>query len=303
MVTTTFRFAPSPNGELHLGHAYSALLNASLARRRGGRFLLRIEDIDTIRCTPAFEAGIISDLEWLGLRWEEPVRRQSEHFDAYRAALKRLIDGGLVYAAFMSRGEVRAYIERTTGGETAWPRDPDGAPHYPPVDRSLSVGERRRRIEAGHPFAWRLDMASAVAAAGTGLSWCEFADETLGGSQETAADPAAWGDVVIGRRELPTSYHLSVVVDDALQAVTHVVRGRDLHAATSVHRLLQRLLGLPAPSYFHHRLVVDADGRKLSKSLGGTGLRALREGGATPSDIRAMVGIREAISPSALSRP
>ncbi|RJG47076.1 tRNA glutamyl-Q(34) synthetase GluQRS [Mesorhizobium sp. DCY119] len=286
-----FRFAPSPNGELHLGHAYSALLNAKLARAQGGRLLLRIEDIDTIRCTPEFEAGIFRDLAWLGLTWEEPVRRQSDHFAEYEAMLQRLIREELVYPAFMSRGEIRAHIAESEKRGRDWPRDPDGAPLYPATDKALSPSERRRRIEDGVPFAWRLDTEAAIARLVKPLSWTEFTDETLSATNEIEARPQDWGDVIVARKEIPTSYHLSVVADDALQGVSHVVRGRDLYAATGIQRLLQHLLGLPAPVYFHHRLIPGPDGRKLSKSFGDTGLAALRENGATPTEVRRLVGL------------
>jgi glutamyl-Q tRNA(Asp) synthetase len=273
---TVFRFAPSPNGHLHLGHALSALLNHDMARAAGGRFLLRIEDIDASRCRPEFEAAILEDLAWLGLTWEEPVRRQSEHLDAYRAALGRL--GGLVYPSFESRGEIaRLAVERGPD----WPRDPDGAPLYPGRARDVAPEERARRMEA-EPYALRLDMAAALARVGP-LRWRE-------GEGSVAAQPEAWGDVVLARKDIPTSYHLSVVVDDALQGITHVVRGQDLYWSTSVHRLLQELLGLPAPTYHHHRLVLDDEGRKLSKSTRATALRELRAQGVTPRVIRSMVG-------------
>ncbi|WP_315924932.1 tRNA glutamyl-Q(34) synthetase GluQRS [Mesorhizobium sp. SP-1A] len=287
----TFRFAPSPNGELHLGHAYSALLNQDMARANGGRLLLRIEDIDTLRCTPEFEAGICRDLEWLGLEWEKPVRRQSEHFDTYRAALDRLIAEELVYPAFMSRGEIRALIADGERRGRDWPRDPDGVPLYPAIDKNLSSEDRKRRIGEGAPFAWRLDMAAATARTRQELAWTEIIDAALSSSREIAARPQDWGDVIVARREIPTSYHLSVVLDDALQEVSHVVRGMDLFAATGVQRLLQDLLGLPQPRYFHHPLILGPDGRKLSKSFADTGLSALRAAGATPSDIRRMVGL------------
>jgi len=286
----TFRFAPSPNGALHLGHAYSALLNRQMADATGGRMLLRIEDIDTTRCTPEFEAGIYRDLEWLGIEWERPVRRQSEHFGEYRAALERLVRDGLVYPAFMSRGDIRAFIADTERNGRPWPRDPDGVPLYPALDKALPEEERRRRMADGEPFAWRLDMAAATARAGK-LAWTEFIDETLSTAREVPAKPQDWGDVIVARREIPTSYHLSVVLDDALQGVSHVVRGMDLFHATGVQRLLQHLLGLPQPRYFHHRLILGPDGRKLSKSLADTGLSALRAAGATPEDIRRMVGL------------
>jgi glutamyl-Q tRNA(Asp) synthetase len=289
MTRPIFRFAPSPNGELHLGHAYSALLNAEMAHKAGGRLLLRIEDIDTERCTPEFEAGIYRDLEWLGVEWEEPVRRQSEHFAEYSRLLDRLIAEELVYPAFMSRGEMRAHIAEEEAGGRAWPRDPDGVPLYPGLDKALGSRERKRRMTDGEPFAWRLDTSAAMACPGKSLTWTEFSGPDMGSASNVEARPDLWGDVVLARRDTPTSYHLAVVADDALQGVTHVVRGVDLFAATGIHRLLQELLDLPEPAYFHHRLVLDADGRKLSKSFRDTGLNALRTAGRTPEDIRRMV--------------
>jgi len=280
-----FRFAPSPNGELHLGHAYAALVDHELCRRAGGRFLLRIEDIDRTRCRPQYEAAIFADLGWLGLAWEEPVRRQSEHAADYAAALARLRALGLVYPAFMSRGEIAA----ATAGRD-WPRDPDGAPLYPGTDRDLDRAEAEARIAAGAPYALRLDMERAVAAAGP-LWWDEEGAGPHGDSGRIAADPARWGDVIVARKEMATSYHLAVVVDDAAQGVAAVVRGRDLFHATSVHVLLQRLLGLATPVYHHHRLIVDESGRKLAKSDRDTALAALRAAGATPADIRRLVGL------------
>ncbi|MBC7310987.1 MAG: tRNA glutamyl-Q(34) synthetase GluQRS [Rhizobium sp.] len=282
------RFAPSPNGLLHLGHALSALLNADKTEALGGRLLLRMEDIDVTRCTPEFEQAILEDLAWLGLDWEQPVRRQSEHFDDYRAALDALIARGLAYPAFMTRGEVKAHVAASEAQGRSWPRDPDGAPHFPPFERDLSDGERKARIAAGDRHAWRLDMGRAIEECGEPLSWTETGDGETG---EIAADPAAWGDVVLWRSDAPSSYHLSVTVDDARQGITHVVRGLDLFHATSVHRLLQRLLDLPAPVYHHHRLILGADGRKLSKSEGDTGLRELRRQGLTSADIRRLVGL------------
>jgi glutamyl-Q tRNA(Asp) synthetase len=288
MSLLTFRFAPSPNGELHLGHARSALLNRKLADAFAGRMLLRMEDIDIARCTPAFEAGILRDLAWLGIEWDGEVRRQSEHFDSYEAVLRRLIDEELVYPAFMSRGEIRAFIAESSGGGRDWPRDPDGVPLYPQADRALSMQARKRRIADGLPFAWRLDIDAAMQRITAPLTWLEYDDEALSGAHRVEARPQDWGDVIVARREIPTSYHLAVVADDALQGVTHIVRGRDLYAATAVQRLLQTLLGLPEPGYFHHRLVFDAEGRKLSKSAGDTGIAALRNAGATPGTVRRM---------------
>jgi glutamyl-Q tRNA(Asp) synthetase len=285
MTTPVFRFAPSPNGYLHLGHALSALINFDMARATGGRFLLRIEDIDVARCRPHYEQAIYQDLAWLGITWEEPVRRQSAQLDGYRAALTRL--DGLLYASFETRGEIARLIADRER-QAPWPRDPDGAPLYPGDARSLSAAERLRRIEAGEPYALRLDMAAALARTGA-LTWIE--SDCGGKTTSVAARPQMWGDVVLARKETPTSYHLSVVIDDAEQGVTHVVRGQDLFAATAVHRVLQALFALPAPIYHHHRLILDADGQKLSKSTRATALRALRENGATSADIRRMVGL------------
>jgi glutamyl-Q tRNA(Asp) synthetase len=287
MSSQVFRFAPSPNGYLHLGHALSALMNFDLARAAGGRFLLRIEDIDRARCRSEFETAIYEDLAWLGITWDGPVRRQSEHLDDYRTALARLAADALVYPSFESRAEIAALTSATPA---TWPRDPDGAPLYPGAAAALSRSERARRVAAGEPHALRLDMAAAIGRAGA-LEWAEAGSGPDGESGIVAAAPARWGDVVLGRKEAPTSYHLAVVIDDARQGVTHVVRGRDLFWSTSVHRLLQALLDLPAPVYQHHRLVLDADGRKLSKSTQATALRTLRRDGIAAADVRRMVGL------------
>jgi glutamyl-Q tRNA(Asp) synthetase len=291
MTISTFRFAPSPNGHLHLGHAYSALLNVDMARARGGRFLLRIEDIDATRCRPEYETAIYEDLAWLGLAWDALVRRQSEHFADYQAAIDGLVAQGFVYASFESRAEIaRLVAAREASGSSSrnWPRDPDGAPLYPGDARAMSADERDARMRSGAPYALRLDMAAAVARVGP-LTWREQGPD--GRIAAVPADPAAWGDVVLARKETPTSYHVSVVIDDAAQGVTEVVRGVDLAAATSIHRLLQALLGLPDPVYLHHRLILDADGRKLSKSTQATGLRELRAKGVTPDEIRRTIGL------------
>jgi glutamyl-Q tRNA(Asp) synthetase len=362
-MTPVFRFAPSPNGDLHLGHALSALLNFEVAKASNGRFLLRIEDIDPARCRPEYEAGIYEDLTWLGLTWEEPVRRQSEHVGEYRAALEGLKARGLVYPAFLSRAEVKARVQAFEADGGTWPRDPDQTPLYPTEERGLDPEIASRRIAGGERHMWRLDVERAMAAvaflatppsalpgispsrgengktlapspkltssAGHAtlrvservphplsplegempgraeggnpaynatkppLTWTE----TGTGIQQTIpADPSVWGDVVLWRWDAPSSYHLSVVLDDALQGITHVVRGLDLYHTTPVHRLLQGLLGLPQPVYHHHRLLMDDQGEKLSKSLGSTGLRALREAGATPSEIRRRIGIDRLIA-------
>jgi glutamyl-Q tRNA(Asp) synthetase len=289
MVTPVFRFAPSPNGFLHLGHAFSALLNADMARAAGGRLLLRIEDIDSTRCRPEYETAIYEDLEWLGLRWEEPVRRQSEHLADYGSALAKLAAMRVTFPSFESRAEIaRLVAERES--HARWPRDPDDTPLYPGAARLLSEAERETRVARGEPYAIRLDLARAAESAGP-LLWTETGAGPSGENGSIAAEPEAWGDVVLARKESPTSYHLSVVVDDALQGVTHVVRGIDLFWSTSVHRLLQALLGLPEPIYHHHRLILDDTGKKLSKSTQATGLRELRAQGATPADIRRMVGL------------
>jgi glutamyl-Q tRNA(Asp) synthetase len=285
----TFRFAPSPNGYLHLGHGYSALLNFDLARASGGRLLLRIEDIDAARCRAEFETAIYQDLAWLGLSWETPVRRQSAHLARYREAVEKLSAQGLVYPAFESRAEIaRLVAQREAKG--SWPRDPDGAPLYPGTAKSLAPDQRRRLTDRGAPYALRLDMAAALERAGE-LGWTDHGEGPGGETGRISARPQAWGDVILARKETPTSYHLSVVIDDALQGVTEVVRGQDLFHATSVHRLLQQLLGLPEPRYRHHRLLLNDGGQKLSKSTDATGLRELRAAGATPADIRRLIGL------------
>ena len=283
-----FRFAPSPNGELHLGHALSALVGWQAARAADGRFLLRIEDLDTGRARPEFVAGIFADLRWLGLDWEEPVLVQSSRFPAYAEAARRLQAMGLLYPCFATRAE----IEAATAGDGA--RDPDGAPLYPGLWKRRPAAEIARRKAAGEPFALRIDMEKAIVAArsrlaGRPLTFAELGEGTR--PQIIPAEPALWGDAVIMRKDAPASYHLAVVVDDAWQGVSHVTRGRDLYAATHLHRLLQVLLDLPEPLYRHHRLITDADGRKLAKSARDAGLRSLREAGVSPAEVRRLVGL------------
>lgn len=291
MTPPVYRFAPSPNGLLHLGHAYSALLNYHAAKNSGGRFLLRLEDIDTTRCTPELEAQLINDLEWLGVSWEEPVRRQSDHFQTYAEALDRLSALGLTYKAFLTRSEIRRSVAAfEEAGEGSWPRDPDGAPVYPDEDQVLSAAERQERDYRNAPHAVRLDMKAAVALAGQDLSWREDGQGPGGETGDVAANCLAWGDVVLARKDTPTSYHMAVVVDDALQGVTHVLRGRDLFWSTSVHRLLQTLLRLPEPRYFHHDLILDEDGQKLSKSTKSTSLSDLRRSGASRDSVLDLLG-------------
>lgn len=290
MSTPVFRFAPSPNGFLHLGHAYSALINFEMASRRGGRFLLRMEDIDQVRCTPELEQAIYEDLSWLGLTWERPVWRQSEHFSAYQDALTTLRGQNLVYKATLSRKEIREFAKSRLK-EAGWPSDPDGAPLYPPEEDILTAEEMRRRRSHQTSFSWRLKMNAAMKHVSGHLSWQENGAGPSGETGSVRADPQVWGDVVLARKDIPTSYHLAVTVDDAAQGITDIVRGQDLFWSTSVHRLLQELLRLPVPRYTHHDLILDEDGRKLSKSLKHTSIRALRSGGATVQDIRRLVGL------------
>ena len=281
MSLPTFRFAPSPNGRLHLGHAFSALLNERMARDAGGRFLLRIEDIDSLRCTPELTEEMLGDLVWLGLRWEEPVLRQSEHLSRYQAVQQDLRDRGLVYPCFCSRQD----IARRLGPDA--PRDPEGQPLYPGTCRHMAAEDRALRLTRGDPAAWRIDMARALTPPGKPLT---FSEEGSGTPVAQIAHPQAWGDVVLVRRDIGTSYHIAVVVDDARQGVTHVVRGRDLFQATAIHRLLQQLLALPVPRYCHHALISDEAGRKLSKSLGSRSLRDLRAAGIPARQIREALG-------------
>ena len=268
------RFAPSPTGYLHLGHVSSALEGWRAAREAGGRFLLRIEDIDHTRCRPEYEAAIVADLAWLGLDWDGPIRRQSEHFEDYRAALARIEAEGLLYPCFCTRREIQAEISRAGGA----PQGELGVP-YPGTCRHLSAAERAERRRSAPDHALRLDVAAALARTGS-LDWSE-------GETRITADPITHGDVVLARKEVPTSYHLAVTVDDALQGVTLVTRGEDLFTATHIHRLLQALLGLPTPGYRHHPLLTDANGRRLAKRDRALTIRAMREAGMTPAEILA----------------
>lgn len=268
------RFAPSPTGRLHLGHAWSAWQAFRFARDRDGRFLLRIEDIDPGRCREEHVGAIVEDLRWLGIDWDGPVRRQSDHLADYAGALDRLKRAGLAYPCFCTRKAIE--IEIAASGHA--PHGPDG-PIYPGTCRHLSDSERAARL-AVEPHAWRLDMAAAGRRAGP-LRWHDAA------AGEVAATPEAFGDVVLARKDAPTSYHLAVVHDDALQGVTDVVRGEDLFAATHIHRLLQALLGLPVPRYHHHPLIRDATGRRLAKRDGAVTLAAVRAGGTCPQRLLA----------------
>lgn len=281
-----FRFAPSPTGALHLGHAYSALITRDMAREANGRLLLRIEDIDPGRCRPEYELAILDDLAWLGLEWEEPVRRQSEHLGFYADHTARLEAMGLLYPCFASRREI---AEAADANKV----DPDGAPLYPGLHKGMLKDEIARRKQTGEPFTLRLDMRKALAMVRElhpgPITFTKL--DRDGNPRAVPATPERWGDVVIARKDTPTSYHLSVVADDALQGVTNVTRGMDLFAATDLHRLLQVLLGLPEPRYHHHPLLTDELGRKLSKSHRDKSLASLRAEGATPDDIRRMAGL------------
>ncbi|MGV3491634.1 MAG: tRNA glutamyl-Q(34) synthetase GluQRS [Devosia sp.] len=276
-----FRFAPSPNGLLHLGHAYSAIYTAQWAERMSGRFLVRIEDIDTIRSKPEFTDAIFEDLHWLGLTWEDPVWHQSDRFPAYAEAANRLRDHGLLYPCFCSRTDIAANAIGT---------DPDGAPLYAGTCRHLDPRAAADHLATGEPASWRLDTTAATACTGM-LTYSIAGPTPADRPQIRYARPERWGDAIVVRKDTPTSYHLSVVVDDDAQAVTHVTRGRDMEAATDIHILLQMLLGLPSPIYTFHKLILDEGGKKLAKSKGSTSLRSLREAGWTPEDVRRELGL------------
>lgn len=268
---TVTRFAPSPTGPLHLGHAYSAILAHDFAHGRGGVFRLRIEDIDPGRARPEFVDGIFEDLGWLGLQWDLEVKFQSERLATYAEALERLKERGLLYPCFCTRSEIAAEI----AASAAAPHGPEG-PAYPGTCRALTAAERERLL-GERPHAWRLDMGAALGSV-EALSWCDK-------GREIAADPAPFGDVVLARKDAPASYHLAVTVDDAAQGITDVVRGEDLFASTHVHRLLQALLDLPTPHYHHHALITDAAGRRLAKRHGAPTIADLRAAGADPAEL------------------
>jgi glutamyl-Q tRNA(Asp) synthetase len=277
------RFAPSPTGFLHLGHAHSALLGHCTARESNGRFLLRIEDIDRTRCKPEFERAIFDDLHWLGLDWEEPVRRQSDHFADYAAALAQLESGGLLYPCFCSRKDIAAAASAPHEGETVI---------YPGTCRGLDPILAAERKAAGEPFALRLDTAKAARRSGP----LTFREAEPDGSdlREVRAEPERFGDVVLGRRDTPASYHLCATLDDHLQGVALVIRGEDLRLATHLHRLLQAVLGLASPQYRHHVLLTNGSGVRLSKRDGAMALRALRDRGISAEAVRKMAGFQDA---------
>ncbi|WP_421787942.1 tRNA glutamyl-Q(34) synthetase GluQRS [Hyphobacterium sp.] len=282
------RFAPSPTGPLHLGHAFSALTAFTAAREAGGRFLLRLEDIDTARCKPEFTEAILADLAWLGLDWEEPVRRQSDHFGEYHAAIDALAARGLVYRCFKTRKEVLEDIARAPHlpGE-----GPDGVIYPGPVEPPSKV-EEDARIAAGDAFAWRLSMRAVADAIGdpSRLTFTEEGAGPMGETGEVNIKPELIGDVIIGRKDVGTSYHLAVTLDDALQGVSHVIRGEDLFFATSVHRILQALLELPVPVYRHHRLLTGPDGKRFAKRDKAKTLQAIRTSGTSAQDLRMQLG-------------
>lgn len=286
MAPETTRFAPSPTGHLHLGHAFAALFAAGIARDSGGRFLVRMEDTDRVRCKAAFEAEILEDLDWLGLSWETPVRRQSDHEADYMAALKTLQALDCVYPCFCTRKEIAAEVQQAAGA----PQGPDG-PLYGGHCRGLGAAERKTRIEAGESFAWRMDVARASAIDQRELWFEETGDGLDGARGRIRVTPSVYGDVVLARKDGMISYHLAVTVDDAAQGITMVTRGNDLFPSTHVHRLLQHLLGLPVPTYRHHRLITDENGKRLAKRDQATSLRHLRSQGVTPDQIRARLGL------------
>ncbi|WP_421762316.1 tRNA glutamyl-Q(34) synthetase GluQRS [Devosia sp.] len=280
MTSPQLRFAPSPNGRLHLGHAYSALFTADGAARLGGRFLLRIEDIDLARCKPEFTEAILEDLKWLGLSWPEPVMRQSERFALYAGFGARLKGMNLLYPCFCSRSEIAAAAQGT---------DPDGAPLYPGTCSHLTDAAVRERLDQGQLPQWRLNSEAAIAFAGL-LSYRQAQPTPEQPDVEIAARPERWGDVVLQRRDTPTSYHLSVVVDDEAQGITHVTRGRDMEAATDIHVLLQALLEFSTPVYTFHELLLDDEGRKLAKSRGSQSIADLRAEAWTAEGVRGRLG-------------
>ena len=276
------RFAPSPTGRLHLGHAYAAIYAWQAAHEAGGRFLLRIEDIDATRCRPEFVAAIFEDLAWLGLDWETPVRHQSEHMAQYRAALDRLRARDLLYPCFCTRADIRAEIARASSAPHAPASPGSEGPVYPGTCRRRAESDRRARITRGDTFALRLDVAAALGVTGP-LVWRDRKRGTI------TAEPKIFGDVVLARKETPASYHLAVTLDDNIQGVTLVTRGEDLFAATHIHRLLQALLGLDTPEYDHHRLIAGTDGARLAKRAGAPTLESLRAAGRTPAEIRTLL--------------
>ena len=297
----TVRFAPSPNYWLHPGHAYSALFAWDMVKAGvaagADRYILRIEDIDQGRCRPEYEQGIYDDMTWLGIEWEKPVRRQSEHFAEYEAALKKLRDMDLVYPCFATRKEIQEAIADSGIPIRQWPLDPDGAPVYPGIYKDIPKRVLNELMWEGRSYCWRLDTEKAAALAeemnGGPVTFMEEGSGSRGEHGLVTARPQAYGDIIIARKDVPTSYHLSVTLDDAIQGVTLVTRGQDLSPATHIHRVLQVLLELPEPRWHHHSLIRDEDGRRLSKTAKDMGLRDLRARGVTPEEVREMIGLSE----------
>ena len=283
-----FRFAPSPNGHLHLGHAYSALLNQKMAHEVGGKLLLRIENIDTTRCTPELEAQMLRDLEWIGFEWDETPRRQSEHFDEYAEVLKKLADLDLVYPSTLSRGEIKKIIQAKKDSGEDWPDDPDGSPLYPGIERDFDNAERIQLISSTKDYALRLNIQTACNSVSAPLSWTEISS---GQDKIIKANPMLWGDFIIARKNLPISYFLCCTYDDGIQNISHIVRGKDLYHSTSIHVLLGNILNFTTPIYYHHDLVLDDSKKKLSKSLKHTSLKELRESGKTADEIKTKLGL------------
>ena len=290
MGKAVFRFAPSPNGHLHLGHAYSALLNQQMARAAGGKLLLRIEDIDTTRCTPELETQMLHDLEWIGFEWDETPRRQSEHFEDYANALEILAKLDLVYPSALSRGEIKKIIQAKKDNGEDWPSDPDGSPLYPGRERDFDNTKRLELITSVQDYALRMNIKSAKETITTPINWTEQSanqDETIN------ANPLVWGDIIIARKSLPISYFLCCTYDDGIQNISHVVRGKDLYHSTSIHVMLGQILGFSKPVYNHHDLVLDDNGQKLSKSKNHTSLKELRKAGMTPELLKQKLGFIE----------
>lgn len=297
MAQPIFRFAPSPTGYLHLGHAYAALYNQKICRMHNGKMLLRLENTDLSRCKPEFEDAIIEDLQWIGFEWEGEIRRQSDQFADYREVLTKLINEGFIYPSFMSRGEIRKFIKQLEASGKQWPRDPDGAPLYPGNERSDDKQSRYKRSQSTEDFAWRLDNSAA-------RNWLDdnevrqpdwqemnLADDQFNYRSEPC-DLSQWGDVVLARKNIPARYHLACVIDDGLQQITHVVRGKDIYHATAIHRALQEILNIAAPIYCHHILILDEEGRKLSKRDKDTSIRALRESGMSVDEVHEKIGLK-----------
>jgi len=278
MIKYNTRFAPSPNGYLHLGHAYSALISSELAKKTGGKFFLRIEDIDLGRCKKKFEDSIFKDLNWLKIKYEKNIIKQSEHFAKYEKYIKKLRDLNLIYPCWATRSEIKKFISKKSVSKSSWPIDPDGQYIYPKIYKNISKAERSNLMLSGSNFSWRLDVEKAVTLAqekfGNKIFFEELGLEPKG---KRILEPNLYGDLIIARKEIPTSYHLSVIIDDAEQGINLVTRGLDIYPATSIHRLLQIVLNLPEPQWYHHNLLREQSGEKLSKTNKSTSIKSLRD--------------------------